>query len=122
MAHRRVGTALLAFFVSIAAVIAVPPAASALGSGSLSCGGSSFTGSSYRTTFTNAGGQTQRPSSCSAVSVSVRLHYEAYSGGPTYWTPNYAGSYFVSRQQSGTFGGQHCRHLSGGGLSPCFNT
>lgn len=101
--------AVLAFAGAV--LLGTAPAATALGwSPVVNCsGGGQLSGRSYQVTFSNAGGNTYADNGCAGgASTGIQLYYQAYPGGPYYWTSQklVQGSQ-VALTQTGTWNGRH---------------
>lgn len=119
-ARRRFSRTVAATALVVVSLLTGAHAATALGwSPVVNCsGGGQLSGRSYQVTFSNAGGNTYADNGCAGgASTSIQLYYQAYPGGPYYWTPTklVQGSQ-VALTQSGTWNGRHKAYNGSGVL------
>ncbi|GGR26373.1 hypothetical protein ACFOE1_07045 [Agromyces mediolanus] len=104
------GAVLLGFSCGLMVTQSAP--AVALGTRTVSCvynppGTGYVTGYSWRNSDFSGGAYTNKTPDCTALTLSVRVKYQSYPGGPYYWTGFSYGSSSVTQYQSGTSDGEH---------------
>lgn len=118
--RRKTSRAVAVLAFAVAVVLGSAQGATALGwSAVVNCsGGGQLSGRSYQVTFSNAGGDTWADNGCGGniKASGLQLYYQAYPGGPYYWTSQkLVQGGVASLTQSGTWNGRHKAYNSSGG-------